>query len=61
MKKFLILCVVFLFAQSSWGALADITLAGDGFQMALGDDWAILDAGTQASIAQLARPARPVE
>ena len=59
MKKFLILCVVFLFAQSSWGALADITLAGDGFQMALGDDWAILDAGTQASLAQLGAASAP--
>ena len=60
MKKFLVLLVAFLLAASSWGALADTTLMGNGFQMTLGEGWSILDAASQANVAQLASGMAPV-
>ena len=59
MKKILVLLVAFLLAASSWGALADTTLMGNGFQMTLGEGWSILDAASQANVSHLASGMAP--
>ena len=60
MKKILTFLVAFLLAFSSWNALADTVLVGNGFQMTLGEDWTILDTSSQENVSQLASSSAPV-